>query len=286
MLFSLLQFAVLTALIVAVAKYLLYVPAKRISDRLAFSTSASGQMLGYLTSAPELVASIAVASAGFMNAVAYNILSSNVINVVLAVAAATWYRQAGGLFSRGLWREHLIVAISIAVPLVLLLTGQVESAWLIPVFLVAYVAYLGALRKMSSPEVDGGETANEQSIQGGGSADDATKRGLPTAAYVALNGAVIVAALVSLYFLGSGLGSTVHELGTTFGVPEIILGVAIGVVTSLPELTTFFASYSWHARRGSAHAGHEVTHNLLASNVSNLLIVQTVGLAAFLLLAA
>lgn len=283
MLREIIEFLILTVLIVAVAKYLLYMPAKRIAERLKFSDHGAGQMLGYLTSAPELVASIGVASTGFMATVAYNILSSNVINVMLAMSAAAWFGQSRRLFSRQLWREHLIIAISIVVPILLLVTGQVESAWVIPVFLVSYVVYILVIKRITADGAAPTEHIDSQAPRD--TAAVVTQVHTGVRGYVTLQALLILVALASLYFLGTALGDTVYELGTTFGVPEIILGVVIGVVTSLPEWTTFFSSYAWHRRTGTNRANEEVMHNLLASNVSNLLLVQTIGLAVFLLVA-
>lgn len=283
MLRAIAEFVVFTVLIVAVSNYLLYLPAKRIAERLKFSEHSAGQMLGYLTSAPELVTSIAVAATGLMATVAYNILSSNIINVFLALSAAMWFGQARRLFTRRLWREHLIIVISIIVPILLLVTGQVESAWVIPVFLVTYVVYLLVIRRITA---DGAApTEHIDSHPPDDVAAVATEVHTGVRGYVALQGLLILVAIAALYFLGTALGSSVYELGTTFGVPEIILGAVIGVVTSLPEWTTFFSSYAWHRRNGSDRASDEVTHNLLASNASNLLLVQTIGLAVFLLVA-
>ena len=283
MLREIVTFVILTVLIVAVAKYLLYMPAKRIAQKLRFSEHGAGQMLGYLTSAPELVATIAVAATGLMTTVAYNILSSNVINVVLALTAAVWFGQARRLFSRAFWREHLIVAVSIIVPVLLLLTGQVESAWVIPVFLLAYVVYVLVIRRITA---DGPGPAEHVDAQPPADATTVvTQAHTGVRGYIALQGLLILVALALLYFLGTALGDTVYELGTTFGVPEIVLGVVIGVVTSLPEWTTFFSSYAWHRRTGTNRANEEVVHNLLASNVANLLLIQTIGLAIFLLVA-
>lgn len=271
------EFIVLTVLIVVVARFLLYQPAKAISQRLKFSEHGAGQLLGYLTSAPELVATIAVAATGLFATVAYNILSSNVINVILAVIAAAFYGQLRHLFARRFWREHLLIAISIVVPVLLLVTGQVESSWVIPVFLLAYVGYLLVIRRISA---DGAAP-----VEPDGVVRVETDHRLGLKVFLLLNGGLILVALVGLYFLGTALGSTVFELGTTFGVPEIVLGVVIGVVTSLPELTTFFSSYLWHRNNGSDRANEEVVHNMLASNASNLLLIQTIGLAVFLLVA-
>lgn len=269
------EFLILTALIVVVARFLLYQPAKGITQRLKFSEHGAGQLLGYLTSVPELVATIAVAATGLMATVAYNILSSNIINVLLALLAAGMYRQLRHLLSRKYWREQVLIAVSILIPVSLLFTNQITSAWTIPTFIAAYIGYLFVIRRISTD----GATPTEPHP---GVHVEASHR-FSIRTHIALNGLIIAVALVGLYFLGTALGDTVHQLGTTFGVPEIILGALIGVVTSLPELTTFFSSYSWHRSNGSDRANEEVVHNTLASNVSNLLIIQTVGLGVFLL---
>lgn len=277
MLRAFLLFLIQVSLIVIVARFLLYKPAKAIAHRLQLAEKTSGQILGYLTSAPELVTTIFVALNGFMAAVAYNILSSNVINVFLAFIAAAVYGKWRELLSLKLWREQLLILASIAVPIVVLTTGQVEAAWTIPAFLLGYLGYLLVIRRISSDSPVPFETDEIVHLQ--------VDSRLSTRWFVVLNVSIIVVALGGLYFLGDALGSTVRELGTTFGVPEIILGVLIGVVTSLPELTTFFASYGWHRAQGTNRATEEVTHNLLASNVSNLLLIQTLGVLIFLLFA-
>lgn len=271
------EFVILVGLIVAISRFLIYKPAKAISHRLRLDERNVGQLLGYLTSAPELVTTIFVALNGFMLTVAFNILSSNVINVFLAILAALVFGKARLLFSRKLWREQLLIVASIVVPVLLLLTDQVESAWVIPVFLLGYVGYLVVLRRISKDSPIPTEYEDVVHVE-------ADSR-LSTKAYIAVNGLIIVIALAGLYFLGNALGGNVQELGTTYGVSEIILGIAIGVVTSLPEMTTFFASYAWHRANDSDRATEEVTHNLLASNASNLLLVQTIGLAIFIFFA-
>lgn len=272
------EFVVLTVLIVLVARFMLYQPAKVIAQRLRFSAHGSGQLLGYLTSAPELVAAISVGATGLFATVAFNIVSSNVINVVLGLSAAVVFGQVRGFFARRFWREHLMVAASIVVPVGLLVSGQESAVWVVPVFVAAYGLYLVVVRRLALSA--GPEEAHD--VKQVGSVPDAGRLRL----VVAVNAGVIVLALFALYVLGSMLGSVVFDLGTTFGVPELVLGVVIGVVTSLPEFTTFFSAYAWHRRAKTGRANEEVVHNLLASNVSNLLLIQTAGLLVFLLFAA
>ena len=88
---------------------------------------------------------------------------------------------------------------------------------------------------------------------------------------------MVLAGLVGLYFLGSQLGDSVYSLGFAFGVPAVVLGGLAAIATSLPEFTTFYSSF---AKNGSS-ASTEVVHNLLASNVSNLLIIQTIGVIVY-----
>lgn len=56
--------------------------------------------------------------------------------------------------------------------------------------------------------------------------------------------AAITAGTTALYFTGETLSTSIETLGTTLGVPLVILGAIIAVATSLPEATTFTTSYN------------------------------------------
>jgi Ca2+/Na+ antiporter len=273
------QFVLFTALIVVVARVLLYEPAKNITSILEMDHRKAGQLLGYLTSSPELVATIFIAVNGFMAAVAYNILSSNIINLVLAGTAAVWHRRFRELVNRGFRREHLIILVSIALPIGLLLTDQIGNIVFAPIFVVLYVIYLLIIKQITTDSPTPVQYHAVEVIH----REPRVKVGRSRNVRLALNGLTIVVALVALYFLGSGLGSVITDLGTTYGVPAIVIGGIVGVVTSLPEMTTFFASYSAHREVKVNRGSEEVMHNLLASNVSNLLVIQNVGLILFVI---
>ena len=55
--------------IILVARFALYIPARKLAHAGGLSQSATGQLLGYLTSAPELVATVFVASTGLFTVV-------------------------------------------------------------------------------------------------------------------------------------------------------------------------------------------------------------------------
>lgn len=267
MLTSFLLFAGSMVGIILVARFALYEPAQKLARAGNLSRAATGQMLGYLTSTPELVATIFVAATGLFSVVTYNILGSNIVNVFLALIAALWFRQVRKLGGRSFRFEQAIIAASIAVPIALLLTGQ-DSAWWSAIALVAgYIAYLVVMRKRHQAV---GPVEDEDAAQ-------PWSEGKPR---VIVQIIILVVGLIALYLLGDVLGNSIYDLGVAFAVPTIILGGLTAVATSLPELTTFFASYAAH-KRSSTDGNTEVMHNLMASNVFNLLIIQAIGIAIF-----
>lgn len=82
---------------------------------------------------------------------------------------------------------------------------------------------------------------------------------------------------VILYLIGNELSKALEELARIFNIPEIMLGIALGFITSLPELITFFESQK-HYKEEKTEGIVEATNNLLASNILNLFIIQSVGI--------
>jgi len=267
MLTSALLFAGSMVGIMAVARFALYEPAQKLARAGNLSRASTGQMLGYLTSAPELVATIFVASTGLFTVVSYNILGSNIVNVLLAGVAALWFKQVRK-FGGGSFRfEQAIILVSIFVPIVLLITGQDSAIWSGIALFAAYIAYLLVMRR------------RHQAV-GPVEVEDAAQPWENGKLRVILQIAILLAGIASLYFLGDVLGDSIYELGTAFAVSAVILGGLTAVATSLPELTTFFASYAAHRRSGT-DGNQEVMHNLMASNVFNLFAIQAIGIAIF-----
>jgi Ca2+/Na+ antiporter len=70
---------------------------------------------------------------------------------------------------------------------------------------------------------------------------------------------------------------------TQYGAPELMIGAITGIATSLPELTTFYLSAKLNKAKPEL-AYEEITHNLLASNTSNIYLGYTAALLFVLLL--
>ena len=82
-----------------------------------------------------------------------------------------------------------------------------------------------------------------------------------------------------LYFIGNKLGNTLESLCKLFDIPESIIGILLGFVTSIPELMTFFESQKHYKKEEDEMLGVvEATNNLLTSNILNLFAIQTIGI--------
>lgn len=90
---------------------------------------------------------------------------------------------------------------------------------------------------------------------------------------------------IALFVVGNLLSGVLEHLCTKMNVPELVVGVALGFVTSLPELITFFESQKHYQKVQDNKMGVvEATNNLLTSNLLNLFIIQTIGIILYTLL--
>lgn len=87
-----------------------------------------------------------------------------------------------------------------------------------------------------------------------------------------------------LYLLyGNLLSNSLESLCRQFNIPEFVIGIALGFITSLPELITFFESQKHHKKENSDLGVVEATNNLLTSNVLNLFFIQSIGIIIYII---
>lgn len=259
------QFAILaaSAVVTVLAVRLLVIHGiEVVCARLGWSVKTKGQIIGYATSMPELVMVIASAMVGVFEAGLWNVASSNIINWVLLLAAVAAYRQYRELLSPIFFDEIAFGVISVALPLVLIgfdvQMGLAAAGILLGVFIV--YKWLDHLlnRKTSNSEEEG-------TIHGG--------LGLGLAALIGGIGLILVA--------GRFLGISAGDLVTRFDTPAWLVGWIVGVITSLPEMASFFEVYRLSKKRGQLHRlddTQNVLDALAASNMSNLGIILPIGM--------
>ena len=83
------------------------------------------------------------------------------------------------------------------------------------------------------------------------------------------------------------LSDSLTNLSITFRLPDLVLGIALGFITSIPELITFTEAQRKPDKQavGAELGVVEATNNLLTSNLLNLFAIQSIGIIIYNLFA-
>jgi cation:H+ antiporter len=198
-------------------------------------------LVGFGTSAPELMTSLIAAVNGLPGIALGNVVGSNIANVFLILgAAAVIAPVAVGAF---LGRDGYVMVVATALTIGIILTGSV-GFWAGAVGLAALLAYLTF------------------TLFTGGEADlDVTDSLYPV--WLAI--AFFVAGLVGVVLGANWLVAGASDIARLLGVSEAVIGLTIVAVgTSLPELVTSVMA----ARKGQ---GSIALGNVIGSNIFNVL---------------
>ncbi|SVB98075.1 uncharacterized protein METZ01_LOCUS250929 [marine metagenome] len=250
----------LAGLVVAADRFLI-VGAANLALRLRMSSVLVGVLIvGFGTSAPELVVSVVAIledqAAGTELAIG-NIVGSNVANLTLVLAIPALFWRGGVKFEKGTppeARSSLVAVCLFGGALLLVHYGHIDAShgphmWMTGVVLFLCGFLLLTVKKFRSEW--GGEVPRE--VPGLFNAWTRTLVGL-------------IGTVGFAHFLVSGATNIAHDLGWTSGFVGFTL-IALG--TSLPELVTVLAA----ARQGRTGL---ILGNLLGSNLLNSLGVGAV----------
>jgi len=268
---SVLIMIVSAAAIIFFVKFGLLRGIDNIANAMSWSAKSRGQATGYATSVPELVCLVSAGLAGVWEAGLWNIASSNIINSGLMLCAVLFYRQCGELLNVRFIDEIGFASLAVLIPILLMHFGMDQQWYLVPILLGFFVIYRFVDRRINrvSPDAISDSESEEPAV---GS--------LPFG--IILGICALVAIAIAGIFLGDATAKVVDEMDVS---PEAA-GWILGVVTSIPELVSFFAIYAASKRAGKSHSlndTQEALDNLTGSNMANVSIVYPVGLAAYLL---
>lgn len=140
------KFIVLSLGIVIIAKYLLVPVLRKISLLLNLGPKASGNIAGIATSVPELLTVVFSAFAGFIETSIYNILSSNVINLIQYIFSIYLNKNQKYLDNRAIKIDLLLVAVTIFIPAGLIILNMrldinIVIVFILLLFLFYYINY-------------------------------------------------------------------------------------------------------------------------------------------------
>lgn len=284
-LIEIIKFIFYCAIIILVSKYILVTTLRKLAENLNLKAEKVGEIAGYATSMPELLTIGASSFNGLTSASIYNVISSNVINLVQYMVTIILNKNQKMLKNEAIKLDIILVILSIIIPTILVFLNIEMNLILVPIFIIVYLifryisnnAHKLYLKKQEEQidKIEAEEIEKEGKWERGNK-----KKTIKYVIYLFITGII-------LFFAGNRLGDTLENLCNSFNVPQIIVGILLGFITSIPELITFSESQKHHNQESSNNilGVVEATNNLFTSNILNLFIIQTVGILIFVIFA-
>lgn len=285
LLFELVKLIILALAIVAISKFLLVPVLRKISQLLKLSPKATGNIAGVATSVPELLTVAFSASAGFIGTSIYNILSSNIINLMQYIFSIYLNKNQKHISNMAIKIDLIMVLFTILIPGMLIVANIQLSTNIIFVFILIMALFYyinhNTHKLYLSKEA---EEIRREMIENEKEEYRFKKRNKKRL-FLYIIYLVLISA--SLYFVGELLSNSLTNLCNIFGLPEMALGILLGLITSSPELITFIEAQRKEKIKNSDNANKlgviEATNNLLTSNILNLFAIQSIGILIYVI---
>ena len=206
---------------------------------------------------------------GLPGASIYNIISSNIINLIQYFVAIVLNKNGEKLKNNAIKTDIILVVTTILIPIAILKIRLELNINIVPLFIILYVFF----RFLNS-------NAHRQYLKN----DEETfqienKKSKVSYMQIIKNVLILIVTGILLFLDSKFLGNTLENLCNLFKIPELIIGILLGFTTSIPELITFFEAQRHHQKLEDNMIGVvEATNNLLTSNTINLFVVQTIAI--------
>lgn len=274
------KFFIYSILIVMISKYILVKALRKLAENLKLKPRTIGNIAGIATSIPELLTVIVSSYRGLMGTSVYNIISSNVINFIQYSISLIINKNYQVIKNKGIIIQNILVIITIILPIILLKLENTLNIIIVFILVAMYFIFYWISKKvheryLSYEDVKIEEREKEQEAK----EKHKNKQSFIYVGYILIAG-------ILLYFIGDALGSVLENLSESFEIAEWILGILLGMITSIPELVTFFESQKHYKEKKDKNllGVIEATNNLLTSNMLNLFIIQAIGIGIYILL--
>ena len=301
LLWEIIQFVIYSGLIVLISKYILVRALRSLAENLNLKPKTVGDIAGVATSVPELLTIGAASLKGLLGASIYNVLSSNVINLIQYAGAIALNKNQKALKNQAIKVDIILVVITILLPLMFSAVKSEFQLAMVPLLIILYLGCKKINNNAHALYLDEDESEYEVGIE---NAKDEEAENLERIKYsneksmdtetinqkadsnkrlkLVRDIIILLVTGILLFIIGDLLGDTLDTLCRRFNVPEIVIGIVLGFVTSIPELITFFEAQRHHKSLNNDMLGViEATNNLLMSNMMNLFIIQSIGIMLF-----
>ena len=276
LLYEIIQFIVYTVLIVLISKFVLVKTLRNLAENLKLKPKTVGNIAGIATSVPELLTICASSYSGLLSASIYNVLSSNVINLIQYYGAIILNKNQKYFKNKAIKVDLLLVVLTIILPIIFIAVKSELQILMVPVLIFLYLGF----RKIDNNAHKLYLRQQDKEIEEIQNKEDRWERG--NKRKIVKNTLILLLTGILLFIIGNSLGDTLENLCLRFNVQQLVIGIILGIVTSIPELITFFESQKHYSKNKDDILGVvEATNNLLTSNMMNLFIIQSAGIIVF-----
>lgn len=283
MIFEITKFFIYSIFIVVISKYILVKALRKLAENLKLKPRVIGNIAGIATSIPEFLTVTVSSFIGLMGTSLYNIISSNVINFIQYSISLIINKNHKALKNKGIIIQNIFVILTIIFPIILLKLENTLNIMIAFILVALYIIFYWISKKIHEKYLNDVDIRMEQEDERIENETEtiAKRKNKQSFIYV---GYILMAGIL-LYFIGDALGSVLENLSENFGIAESILGILLGLITSIPELVTFFESQKHYKKEEDKNllGVIEATNNLLTSNMLNLFIIQVIGIVIYII---
>ena len=266
------QFLFFSGLIVLISKNILVKTLRELAENLKLSPKTVGNIAGVATSVPELLTISISSYNGLFSTTIYNVLSSNIINLIQYMTAIILNKNQKVLKNKAIKLDLMLVLITIILPVLFTIIGTKLNIAMVPIFVLLYFGF----KKINN-------NVHKLYLKEDNAVREKQKVKVKNSKYkIVKNVVILIITGIILFLIGNLLGNTLENLCNRFNVPEFVIGVILGFTSSLPELITFFESQRHHKNAENTINGVvEATNNLLMSNIVNLFVILSIGIIIY-----
>ena len=269
-----LKFIICSILIVIISKNILVTTLRKLAQSMNLKSKTVGNIAGIATSVPELLSLGIAGFTGLIDTGIFNILSSNVINVLEYFLTVKINGNIKKMKNKVIIIELIIVLITIIIPVIIYVKDIELNFMIIIIFLLLFCIFSITDSKIHKKYLE-----KENEIEKEQGAEEKDKKQILK--YII----ILIGATILIFITGNILSDSLETLCNNFGVSQIIIGILLGVITSAPEFITFNEAQKYHKKESKEQLKGviEATNNLISSNMLNLLVIQSIGILIYLI---
>lgn len=269
------KFFIYSGLIVVISKYVLVPVLRKLAESLNLKAKTVGNITGITTSVPELLTTAFSAFTGLAQTSIFNIISSNIINLVQYIASIYFNKNQKILGNKAVKSDLIMSVLTIIIPLIFLALNISFSINIIPIFILLFLLFYFINHQTHKLYLSRNKIQEEEIEQEAKWIKGKKKVIIKYTIYL-----IVIA--VILFFIGNLLSITLEKLCTQFKISQVFIGILLGIITSIPELITFFESQKHYNKKETHIYGVvEATNNLLTSNMLNVFVIQSIGIIIY-----